>query len=129
MNKKSMTLVVISFLLIFLLTACKSLKDSTAANDLSKAFMANVQNGDSGSSWEMLSPELQAQVGGSDEWDRQISQYQFTEYKFTNLEVEEEIALMEGNAVIGVDHYNLTLNLQKINEVWLISYLKIDYQP
>ena len=129
MNKKTTTLVVISFLLVFLLTACSALKDSTAANDLSKAFMAVVQSGDSGSSWEMLTPDLQAEIGGSLEWDRQISQYRFTEYNFTNLEVEEEIALMEGNATLGVDQYNVTLNLQKINDVWLISYLKIDYQP
>ena len=129
MNKKSMTLVVILLLLVFLLTACKSLKESTSANDFSKAFMAMLETGDTGSSWAMLTPELQAQIGGSSEWEQQISQYQFTEYKFTNLQVEDEIALMEGNATIGVDHYNVTFNLQKINDTWLISYLKIDYQP
>ena len=128
MNKKSVTLAVVLILLVVLLSACTALKDSTTANDLCKSFMAVVQSGDTAGSWQMLTPELQAQIGGIAEWDPQISQYRFTEWKFTNLQVEDEIALMEGNAVIGVDEYNVTLNLRKINEAWLISYLKIDYQ-
>ncbi len=121
MKNRIALLLVASIVLVMALSACGAVKDVTAVNDLGKNFMTAMQNNDAAASWDMLTADIHTEIGDLATWEEFVTPRNFSEWGFSNTEVQNDVAQMDGEATLGEDIYTVLLGFTKDNDVWLIS--------
>ena len=121
MKNRVAILMVVSVVLVMALSACGVVNDIGAVNDLGKGFMTALRDGDSSGSWDMLTTAVQEEVGGTDAWVDFVTPRNFSNWNFTNTEVENNSAQMDGEATLGEETYIVLLVFDKADDTWKIS--------
>jgi hypothetical protein len=120
--KKSVAiLLVVSVVFTMALSACGVINDVTTVGNLGKDFMTAMKNGDAASSWDMLTPDVQAEVGDTASWEEFVKNEGFSDWTFTNTQVENNTGQIDGEATYGTDTYTLRLVFDKVDNSWLVS--------
>ena len=127
--KKSMSyLFGAAVILILTLTSCGAVGQLTAVKEAGDAFMTAFQGNDAASSWDMLTSEVQTEVGSPDAWKEFVAPRNFSDWKFTNTQVNDNSAQLDGEATLGADTYTIVLVFDKIEDSWKISGVNITYK-
>jgi hypothetical protein len=121
MKNRIAILMVVSVVLVMALSACGAVKDVATVNDLGKSFMTALRDGDTSSSWDMLTTAVQTEVGGTDAWVEFVTPRNFSDWTFTNTQVENSTAQMDGEATLGAETYTVVLIFDKESETWKLS--------
>ena len=121
MKNRVAILMVVSVVLVMALSACGVVNDIGAVNDLGKGFMTALRDGDSSGSWDMLTTAVQEEVGGTDAWVDFVTPRNFSNWNFTNTQVENNSAQMDGEATLGEETYIVLLVFDKADDTWKIS--------
>ncbi len=121
MKNRVAILMVVSVVLVMALSACGVVNDIGAVNDLGKGFMTALRDGDSSGSWDMLTTAVQEEVGGTDAWVDFVTPRNFSNWNFTNTQVENNSAQMDGEATLGEETYIVLLVFDKVDDAWKIS--------
>lgn len=108
-------------MLIMALSACSAVKDVASVNDLGKGFMTALRDGDTSGSWDMLTTAVQDEVGSTEAWTDFVYPRNFSNWNFTNTQVENDTAQMDGEATLGEETYTVVLIFDKIDDSWKIS--------
>ncbi|MDP3449203.1 MAG: hypothetical protein Q8R87_01390 [Anaerolineaceae bacterium] len=121
MKNRVAILMVVSIILIMALSACSAVKDVASVNDLGKGFMTALRDGDTSGSWDMLTTAVQDEVGSTEAWTDFVYPRNFSNWNFTNTQVENDTAQMDGEATLGEETYTVVLIFDKIDDSWKIS--------
>jgi len=122
--KKSMVMGLAAVLImLFSLTACGQLGDVT---DMGNAFMSALSTGDNATSYQMLHPDIQEEVGGESGWADWTAIRNFEKWKFNSTSVENNTAQLEGTAELEGTTYNVVLVFDKVNETWQITGINFE---
>lgn len=121
MKNRIAILMVASIILIMTLSACGAVKDISTVNDLGKGFMTALRDGDSAGSWDMLTTDVQNEVGDTDGWTDFVYPRNFSNWNFSNTQVENNTAQMDGEATLGEETYTVVLIFDKADDEWKIS--------
>lgn len=121
MKKRIALFLVVSFLALAILSACAAVREITNVGDVGKAFMAALRDGDHTASWNMLTPTVQTEIGGQAAWVDFATSRNFSEFKFSSTNIENNQAQMDGEAVLGAETYTLVLVLDKVGDDWKLS--------
>lgn len=121
MKNRVAILMVVSIMLIMALSACSAVKDVASVNDLGKGFMTALRDGDTSGSWDMLTTAVQDEVGSTEAWTDFVYPRNFSNWNFTNTQVENDTAQMDGEATLGEETYTVVLIFDKIDDSWKIS--------
>jgi hypothetical protein len=124
MKTRLSMLVLASILAVLVLSACGAASDLGAVSDTGKAFMAALRDGDHETSWNLLDPALQQEIGSYNDWIDFATPRNFEETKFNSTNVSGAEASMEGEAVLGSETYLVNLVLFKTGDSWLIAGLE-----
>jgi hypothetical protein len=118
MSKKWVTFLLVVFVLMFALSACGSLKDVSKLGD---KFMSALKTQDNETSYAMLSPDIQYEVGYEAGWAEWTSIRAFNDWKFTSKSVENNLATLEGTAHLDGEEYLVTLAFTRNGDAWEIT--------
>ncbi len=121
MKNRIAILMVVSVILIMALSACGAVQDVSTVNDLGKGFMTALRDGDASGSWDMLTKAVQDEVGSTDAWVEFVTPRNFSNWNFTNTQVENNSAQMDGEATLGEETYTVVLVFDKADDTWKIS--------
>jgi hypothetical protein len=121
MKNRVAIFLVVSIILIMALSACSAVKDVASVNDLGKGFMTALRDGDTSGSWDMLTTAVQDEVGSTEAWTDFVYPRNFSNWNFTNTQVENDTAQMDGEATLGEETYTVVLIFDKIDDSWKIS--------
>ena len=127
MKNRVAVILVCSIVLVMTLSACGAVKDLSAVKDAGEAFMTALREGDVVTSWNMLTTEVQAEVGDIASWQNFVIPRNFSEWKFSNTQVENNVAQLDGEATLGADNYAVVLVFEKVNDYWLLSGINFTY--
>lgn len=122
MKNRNVLLTVVSLALIILLSACGAI---SSVNDAGEAFMSSLSTGDTAASWDMLSSDLQAEIGDQAAWTDTVSGLNYTDWSFSNTQIENNQAQLDGETKFDGDTYTLMLVFDKVNDAWLVSGFNI----
>lgn len=109
--------------LLFSLTACATLGD---VSDLGNDFMSALSTGNNAASYQMLHPDIQAEVGGEAGWADWTSIRNFEKWSFNSTSVENNTAELQGTAELDGDTYDVILFFDKIDDGWLITGISFE---
>jgi len=116
--KKHVVLVLsVALVLMLALTACGGLKD---VGQLGDKFMKALSTGDHATSFSMLSPDIQTEVGGEAGWADWASIRNFDDWKFNSNTIENNEATLLGTATLQGEEYDVTLVFDNNNDQWEI---------
>jgi hypothetical protein len=122
MKNRIALLLVAAVLLAMTLSACGSVKDVAAVNDLGKSFMITMRDGDISSAWNMMTSSLQNEIGDINSWKESATPRNFSDWDFTNTQIQNKIAQMDGEATLGENKYTILLFFDKADDgSWKIS--------
>jgi len=121
MKNRAAILIVVSVVVIMALSACGAVKDVGTVNDLGKAFMTALRDGDTSSSWDMLTTAVQDEVGGTEAWAEFVTPRNFSDWTFTSTNVQDNSAEMDGEATLGAETYTVVLIFDKADDAWKLS--------
>jgi hypothetical protein len=122
-SQKMFALVLLAGLL---LTACGAVNDLKAVAAQGNAFMQALKDADHAKSWAMLTPDLQKEMGGLDQWTQFAAPRNFSKWSFSSNNISNDSGQLEGEATLGSDTYSVTLVMQKVDSVWLVAGIQID---
>lgn len=126
--KKLSVLVLVSIVAVMLLSACSVVGDLTQVKDTGDAFMTALRDGDAQTSWDLLSPDLQTEIGDQAAWVDFAAPRNFSEWKFTNTQFENDYGQLDGEASLGVETYTIQLVLFRIADAWKIAGIDIVFK-
>lgn len=126
MKNRIAILLVVSVIIMMALSACGAIKDVSIVNDLGKSFMTALRDGDAESSWTMLTTAVQDEIGSQEAWQEFVAPRNFSEWSFSNTQVNNNVGQMDGEATLGTDTYTITLVFDKANDAWLVSGININ---
>jgi hypothetical protein len=110
-------------IMVFSLSACASLGD---VSDLGNKFMSALSTGDNATSYQMLHPDIHAEVGGEAGWADWTSIRNFEKWKFTSTSVENTTAELQGTAELNGETYEVVLIFDKVDDNWLITGISFE---
>jgi hypothetical protein len=116
-------------LLLISLTGCAIFKDSSTVGVTGNSFMTTFRDGDAKASWNMLTTEVQAEVGSQAKWEEYLTERNFSSWNFSDTQIENGVAQINGEATLGVDTYTVVLVLQKSENSWKISGVNFTFNP
>ena len=128
MKNRIAILMVVSIVLVMALSACGLVDDIATVNDLGKSLMTAMRDGDASGSWNMLTVEVQNELGDIDGWSEFIYPRNFSNWNFTNTEVENNVAQMDGEATLGDETYTVLLVFDKIDDEWKVSGINFTFK-
>lgn len=128
MKNRIAILIVVSAIFVMALSACGAVKDVATVNDLGKSLMTAMRDGDAAGSWDMLTGEVQNELGDIDGWSEFIYPRNFSNWNFTNTEVENNVAQMDGEASLGDETYTVLLVFDKIDDEWKVSGINFTFK-
>jgi hypothetical protein len=126
MKNRIALLLVVSVILVMALSACGAVKDVATVNDLGKSFMTAMRDGDAAGSWDMLTEDIHTEIGDLATWEEYVAPRNYSDWSFSNTEVQSDVAQMDGEATLGEDTYTVLLGFTKENDAWLISTIGIN---
>lgn len=109
------------------LSACGIATELKAVNAASETLMTAFRDGDALTSYNLLTPEVQAEVGDITNWQSFIEPRNFSAWKFTNTQFENDVAQVDGEAILGDETYTILLILQKLEGSWKFSGINITF--
>lgn len=120
---KNRLLVIVTLVIIstFVLSACGVAGQLTDVSDRGKAFMAALRDADHASSWSMLTPAVQEEVGSYDAWVNFATPRNFETFSFSSNNIENNSAQLDGEATLGSETYLVTLVFDKSGDQWFVS--------
>ena len=121
MNKRLSILIAVVVLSAFVLSACKVAGQLTDVSNRGKAFMAALRDADHATSWSMLTPAVQQEVGSYDDWVSFATPRNFDTFSFSANNIENNVAQLDGEATLAGDTYLVTLVLDKSGDQWFVS--------
>lgn len=127
MKNRMAVILLCSIVLVMTLSACGAVKDLSAVNDAGDAFMTALRDGDVVTSWNMLTTEVQTEIGDIASWQDFVIPRNFSEWKFSNTQVENDVAQLDGEATLGAESYSVVLVFQKVDDYWLLSGINFTY--
>lgn len=128
MKNRIAILMVAAVVLVMALSACGAVKGLSAVNDKAEAFMATLRDGDATTSWNMLTTAVKDEVGSEEGWVEFITPRNFSEWKFTNTQIENDVAQVDGTATLGEDTYDIVLVFDLVDDVWMVSGINITFK-
>lgn len=121
MKNRLTTILLVSTVLVLLLSACSAVNGLSDVKSTGEAFMTALKNGDHTTSWNMLTTSVQDELGSEPAWEEWASIRAFPEWKFTNTQVENNEAQLDGEATLDGVTYDVTLVFDKTDTGWLVS--------
>jgi len=109
------------------LSACGIANELKAVNAASETLMTAFRDGDAQTSWNLLTPDVQAEIGDIANWQSFIEPLNFSDWKFTNTQFENDVAHVDGEATLGEETYTIVLVLQKLEGSWKFSGINITF--
>ena len=101
--------------------ACSAVSDLGAMTDTGEAFMKAMKAGDRAASFNLLHPDLQKQMGGTNGWAATVTKLQPTEWSFSYKRVEGSQGTMEGTATaLGGKPCTMKLTMVKVGSDWKV---------
>ena len=88
--------------------------------------MSALSTGDNAASYQMLHPDIHAEVGGEAGWADWTSIRNFEKWKFNNTSIENTTAELQGTAELDGDTYNVVLIFDKVDDTWLITGISFE---
>ena len=73
----------------------------------------------------MLATSVQDEIGSTDAWVEFVTPRNFSDWTFTNTQVENATAQMDGEATLGEETYTIVLVFDKIDDAWKVSGINI----
>jgi hypothetical protein len=125
MNKKIFVFSVAALVLSIILAGCQTLSN---IGDTGNNFMTSLKNQDYASSFTLLTPDLQAELGGVDGWQSFAEPRNFSEWTFTNNKVENDSGQLDGEATLGNEVYTISLVMQKVKDEWKVAGIDISFK-
>jgi hypothetical protein len=119
--KTRLSILVVISVLVILTLACGSVSDLSTVSDTGKAFMAALRDGDHETSWNLLDPAVQQEIGTYDDWIAFATPRNFSKTTFSATNVSGTEATMEGEAVLDSDTYLVNLVFTKSGDIWKIA--------
>ncbi len=118
----------ISFILItlFSLTACGVVSGLQSVTDTGNAFMQALKDSDNTTSWNMLTRDVQEEIGSESAWADWTAPRNFDEWSFNSTNIENNTGMLEGEATLDGDTYIITIVMEANGESWLISGINIE---
>ncbi|KAF0112262.1 MAG: Uncharacterized protein FD147_323 [Chloroflexi bacterium] len=127
MKKRIVFFVLVFIIAIMALSACSVVNDISTVSDNGKAFMTALRDGDHTTSWNLLTPEVQTEIGSQEAWVDFATPRNFSDWKFTNTSVENNTAQMDGETTLGAETYTVLLVFAKLNDAWKISGINFTF--
>ncbi len=121
MKKRISVVMILAVLSLLILPACGLTSDMSSVGDAGKAFMTALRDADHQASWDLLTPAVQEEIGGYDNWVAFATPRNFETFSFNSTNVENDQAQLDGEATLGSDTYLVTLVFDKTGDSWLIS--------
>ena len=121
MQRKGALLMVVAVLFALVLPACGVINDVATVGQLGNDFMTALKEGDGEGSWTMLTQDVQDEIGDPTAWQEFVDRESFSDWKFTNTQVENNVGQIDGEATFEGDTYTLLLIFDKVDGNWLIS--------
>lgn len=121
MRNRITVFIVVSIFALIMLSACSAVNDISTVNAGGNAFMTALRDGDNAASWIMLVPSVQTEIGGESAWATFTASRKFSVWKFTNTNVNNNDAQLDGEATLGAETYIVQLVYAKTNDAWKIS--------
>ena len=121
MKKRFTFILIIAVLSVLVLSACGAISDVSKVGDLGKAFMTALRDGDHSASWNMLSADVQTEIGSQAAWVDFATPRNFSKWTFSSTNVSGTEGQMDGESTIGAETYVTTLVFVKVGEDWKIS--------
>ena len=123
MKKNLVIVLAVGLILLFTLTACGQLGD---VSDMGNAFMSALSTGDNATSYQMLHPDIQQEVGGESGWTEWTAIRNFEKWKFNSTSIENDSAQLEGTAELEGVTYDVVLVFDTVNDAWLITGINFE---
>jgi hypothetical protein len=117
----------ISILIIgsLLLGACSLAKDLGAVQKAGNDFMTGLRDKQYQITWGMLTTSLQTELGTYNDWQNFASPRAFDTWSFSNTQVQNDEAQMDGDCALGADAYTLRIVFARVGTDWKISGINI----
>lgn len=128
MKNRIAILMVVAVVFVMALSACSVVNEITTVSDVGNAFMTALRDGDNATSWAMLTTDVQTEVGGEAAWAEFTAPRNFSKWKFSNTEFENDVAQMDGEATLVDETYTIVLVFDKVNDSWLVSGINITFK-
>jgi hypothetical protein len=125
MNKKIASFTLIVLVVSIFLAGCQTLGN---IGDSGNQFMTALKNQDYSASYALLTPELQQELGGTDGWKTFAEPRNFSEWKFTNNQFENNNGQLDGEATLGNEIYNISLVMQQSGDQWKVAGIDIKFK-
>ena len=119
------TAIIVSLLGLTACGAVSSLKDVGATGD---AFMQALKDQDNETSWNMLTKDVQDEIGSQEAWAEFTAPRNFEKWKFTSNSVDNGMAQLEGETTLGSEAYYVTLIMYQVDEVWKIAGIDFTFK-
>jgi hypothetical protein len=126
--KKFLRITSIVLVSLILLSSCSAVNDLSVVKETGDAFMAALKAGDNETSWNLLTEDVQAEIGGRAAWVDFVIPRTFQTWKFTSTEVNDDQAQLDGEATLGADTYTVVLVLAKVDDLWKLSGINFTYK-
>ena len=123
MKKRWVMGLLVGLVFLFSLTACGEL---SSLSDTGDAFMSALNTGDHATSYQMLHPDIQAEVGGEAGWAEWASIRNFESWKFDSSSFENNTGELLGSAELDGVTYEVALYFEKINDAWIINGISFE---
>ncbi len=123
--KKQASLIVIVLISSLLLGACSLAKDISAVQKAGNEFMTGLKDSQYQVTWDMLTTSLQAEIGTYNDWVAFATPRVFDSWSFSNTQVQNNQAQLDGECAIGSDAYTITLVFERVGTDWKVSGINI----
>jgi len=121
MKKRYTLIFILLALALFILPACALTNDLKGAGDVGKEFMNALKNSDYEASWNLVTPDIQTEIGGYSNWVDFATIRNFSDFSFNSTNVENDQATLDGEATLTGDTYTVQLILTKSGDSWLVA--------
>lgn len=120
---------IILFALLFtvLLSACGVVKGLSDLNKSGEAFMTALRDGNHDVSYNMLTSDLQNEIGGKDGWVQFATPRNFESWNFSSSNIENNQGQLDGQAVIQGETYAMTLVFLTVNQEWKVAGINFSF--
>lgn len=126
MKKKSL-LVFPLLIAALLLSACGIVNELTAVTKAGGDFMTALRDREFDTSYDLLTTNVKNEIGDKNDWVTFARPRNFDSWTFSNTEFENDMAQIDGEAMLGADKYDIRLVFQKVGEEWMIAGMNIEF--
>jgi hypothetical protein len=109
--------------LLFSLTACGALGD---VSDLGNDFKSALSTGDNATSYKMLHPDIQTEMGGEAGWADWTSIRNFEKWSLNSNSVENTTAELQGSSELDGETHDVYLYFDLVDDAWLITGISFE---